>query len=236
MIKNLPQVFIVLFLNLIVGCSNEKDHLKIDVFTNQKINFDSELVMSSSDFLIRDNGRLIFKKLSIPEFNRKVSVEIFAELASDGDPWDKSGSVFLLHTHPDSLNITSLELLRFITPFGVGHFSDNEKLDEFRPVYVPRWEESISWNEDISHLSNAFYDEIWIGAWIDTWSKEGWLIDVSLSFIESPFFMDKKNKSKIKVLANTHNYNLNHNGSFDFSNEDLKINFNIPNDISNANL
>ena len=236
MIKNLPQVFIVLFLNLIVGCSTEKDHLKIDVFTNQKINFDSELVMSSSDFLIRDTGRLIFKKLSIPEFNRKVSVEIFAELASDGDPWDKSGSVFLLHTHPDSLNITSLELLRFITPFGVGHFSDNEKLDEFRPVYVPRWEESISWNEDISHLSNAFYDEIWIGVWIDTWSKEGWLIDVSLSFIESPFFMDKKNKSKIKVLANTHNYNLNHNGSFDFSNEDLKINFNIPNDISNANL
>ena len=236
MIKNLPQVFIVLFLNLIVGCSTEKDHLKIDVFTNQKINFDSELVMSSSDFLIRDNGRLIFKKLSIPEFKRKVSVEIFAELASDGDPWDKSGSVFLLHTHPDSLNITSLELLRFITPFGVGHFSDNEKLDEFRPVYVPRWEESISWNEDISHLSNAFYDEIWIGVWIDTWSKEGWLIDVPLSFIESPFFMDKKNKSKIKVLANTHNYNLNHNGSFDFSNEDLKINFNIPNDISNANL
>ena len=236
MIKNLPQVFIVLFLNLIVGCSTEKDHLKIDVFTNQKINFDSELVMSSSDFLIRDNGRLIFKKLSIPEFKRKVSVEIFAELASDGDPWDKSGSVFLLHTHPDSLNITSLELLRFITPFGVGHFSDNEKLDEFRPVYVPRWEESISWNEDISHLSNAFYDEIWIGVWIDTWSKEGWLIDVSLSFIESPFFMDKKNKSKIKVLANTHNYNLKHNGSFDFSKEDLKINYNIPNDISNANL
>ena len=236
MIKNLPQVFIVLFLNLIVGCSTEKDHLKIDVFTNQKINFDSELVMSSSDFLIRDNGRLIFKKLTIPEFNRKVSVEIFAELASDGDPWDKSGSVFLLHTHPDSLNITSLELLRFITPFGVGHFSDNEKLDEFRPVYVPRWEESISWNEDISHLSNAFYDEIWIGVWIDTWSKEGWLIDVSLSFIESPFFMDKKNKSKIKVLANTHNYNLKHNGSFDFSKEDLKINYNIPNDISNANL
>ena len=236
MIKNLPQLFIVLFLNLIVGCSTEKDHLKIDVFTNQKINFDSELVMSSSDFLIRDNGRLIFKKLSIPEFKRKVSVEIFAELASDGDPWDKSGSVFLLHTHPDSLNITSLELLRFITPFGVGHFSDNEKLDEFRPVYVPRWEESISWNEDISHLSNAFYDEIWIGVWIDTWSKEGWLIDVSLSFIESPFFMDKKNKSKIKVLANTHNYNLKHNGSFDFSKEDLKINYNIPNDISNANL
>ena len=60
MIKNLPQVFIVLFLNLIVGCSTEKDHLKIDVFTNQKINFDSELVMSSSDFLIRDNGRVIF--------------------------------------------------------------------------------------------------------------------------------------------------------------------------------
>ena len=124
MIKNLSRVAIVLFLNLIAGCSYEEKILKIDIFSSQKINFDSESITNSSDLLIRDNGRLIFKKLSIPEFNKKVSVEIFAELVSNGDPWDKSGSIFLLKTHPDSLNITSLELLRFITPFGVGHFSD----------------------------------------------------------------------------------------------------------------
>ena len=236
MIKNLSKLVIVLFLSLIAGCSFEEKNIKIDVLSSQKINFNSESIINSSDLLIRDNGRLIFRKLSIPEFNRKVSVEIFAELVSNGDPWDKSGSIFLLNTHPDSLNITSLELLRFITPFGVGHFSDNERLDEFKPVYIPRWEKSISWNEDISHLSNAFYDEVWIGVWIDTFSKDGWLMDVSLSFKESPFFMDKKSKAKIKVLANTHNYSTNHNGSFDFSREDLKINFSAPEDISNANL
>ena len=144
MIKNLSKLVIVLFLSLIAGCSFEEKNIKIDVLSSQKINFNSESIINSSDLLIRDNGRLIFRKLSIPEFNRKVSVEIFAELVSNGDPWDKSGSIFLLNTHPDSLNVTSLELLRFITPFGVGHFSDNERLDEFKPVYIPRWDKSIS--------------------------------------------------------------------------------------------
>ena len=55
---------------------------------------------------------------------------------------NESGSGF----HP------TLELLRFITPFGVGHFSASERLDEYKPVYIPKWEDSVHWEADISHL------------------------------------------------------------------------------------
>ena len=41
MIKNLSKVLIVLSLNLIVGCSTQEKNLTIDVFSSQKINFDS---------------------------------------------------------------------------------------------------------------------------------------------------------------------------------------------------
>ena len=229
--------YLFIFFLFLQGCSTyDNKSLIIKVFEDQKIYFNQEKVNKDSEVLIRENGRLIFKKISIPNFKRNVSVFIDVELVSIGDPWDKSGSIFLVNTHPDSLNITSLELLRFVTPFGVGHFSKVDKLDEYKPVYIPKWEDSIIWNEDISHLISSLNGEVWIGAWIDSWHKDGYAIDVSLTFKESPFLLNKKQKQKVHVLANTHNYSKNHNGSFDFYKKDLIIDFDSYKDIKNAKL
>lgn len=49
----------------------------------------------------------------------------------------------------------AVELMRFMTPFGVGFFSDevkNPRMRYNRPVYVPKWEEEVSWSQDISQL------------------------------------------------------------------------------------
>ena len=80
----------------------EEKILSIEVFENQKIYFNQEKAHQDSEILIRDNGRLVFKKITIPSFKRNVATLIEVELISAGDPWDKSGSVFLLDTHPDS--------------------------------------------------------------------------------------------------------------------------------------
>lgn len=214
----------------------EEKTLSLKVFDNQKIYFDQEITHEDSEVLIRDNGRLVFKKVTIPNFKRNLAASVEVDLISVGDPWDKSGSIFLLDTHPDSVNTNSLELLRFITPFGVGHFSKSERLDEYKPVYIPRWEENISWKEDISHLSPSLIGDVWIGAWIDSWHKDGYKIDVSLTFKESPFLLDKKPKQQIHILANTHKYSNKQDGSFDFSSEDLIVNFNLNRDAKNAKL
>ena len=234
MMRNYLAILSFLFLQ---SCNFlEEKTLSIEVFDNQKIYFNQEKTHQDSEIIIRDNGRLVFKKITIPSFKRNVAALIEVELVSAGDPWDKSGSVFLLDTHPDSINTTSLELLRFITPFGVGHFSKVERLDDYKPVYIPKWEESISWKEDISHLSSSLNGEVWIGAWIDSWHKDGYEIDVSLHFTESPFLLDRKPKQQIHVLANTHKYSNQQDGSFDFSNQDLIVDFQLRRDIKNAKL
>lgn len=225
------------FLLFLHGCIELKQEtFTIKIFDSQKIHFDQEKTHNDSEILIRDNGRVVFRKISLPNFNRNLTVTIDTRLVSTGDPWDKSGSIFLLDTHPDSININSLELLRFVTPFGVGHFSKSAKLDEYKPVYIPNWEKEIRWSEDISHLSSALNGQVWIGAWIDSWHKDGFELDVSLTINESPFLLDKKSKQQIHVLANTHKYSNKHNGKFDFSNQDLIVNLDLKEDVKNAKL
>ena len=99
------------------------------------------------------NGRIILKKIALPDYKRKVDVKLTVRVESDGDRWDKSGSVFvipessginllsiakgeasfptvdslrfgnLIGTVPGEDYLPTVELLRFMTPFGVGYYS-----------------------------------------------------------------------------------------------------------------
>ena len=52
---------------------------------------------ASADGVIRlVNGRIILKKISLPDYKRNVRVKLRLTLASNGDRWDKSGSCFAL--------------------------------------------------------------------------------------------------------------------------------------------
>ena len=94
MMRNYLVILSFLFLQ---SCNYlEEKTLSIEVFDNQKIYFNQEKVHQDSEILIRDNGRLVFKKITIPSFKRNVDAFIEVELVSAGDPWDKSGSVFCL--------------------------------------------------------------------------------------------------------------------------------------------
>jgi len=155
-----------------------------------------------------DNGRLLTQTFPVPEYRVRPTITAAVTLRSAGDPWDKSGSLMLLPNAPSGLlerGFTAdstvdfpgilleqtagaltfappIELLRFITPFGVGHFSKQERLDAYRPVYVPRWEDSVHWEADVSHLWEALDDSMTLGVYIDTWTPEGYSLDVDIRF------------------------------------------------------
>ena len=155
-----------------------------------------------------DNGRVLTQSSPVPSFQVRPTITALVTLRSAGDPWDKSGSLMLLPEAPRGLldvgfqpdstvkfpGITleqsngvlsyspALELLRFITPFGAGHFSQSERADEYRPVYIPKWEDSVHWETDISHLWEALGDSMTLGLYIDTWTAEGYTLDVSIHF------------------------------------------------------
>ena len=90
-----------------------------------------------------------------------------------------------------------VELLRFMTPFGVGHYS-NEKGKHRKPVYIPKWENEVVWENDISQLASEVSNNFYVGVWIDSWTEEGYKVDLELMYSNRP-----RKTYKVQTLVNT---------------------------------
>ena len=181
------------------------------------------------------NGRIILKKIQVPHYQRNVKVYIKTTIASNGDRWDKTGSCFVLprksainlmtiaegkNKFPavDSQKLEKLvgvvagkdylptvELMRFMTPFGVGFYSNtNDTLTaKRRPVYIPKWEKCVQWQQDITDLYPLLEDEAYVGVFIDTWTEQGYLASMELQFKESTISCDRMQRRQVMPLLNT---------------------------------
>lgn len=181
------------------------------------------------------NGRIILKKIQVPHYERNVKVYIKTTIASNGDRWDKTGSCFVLprksainlmtiaegkNKFPavDSLKLEKLvgvvagkdylptvELMRFMTPFGVGFYSSNNDTltSKRRPVYIPKWEKCVQWQQDITELYPLLEDEAYVGVFIDTWTEQGYLASMELQFKESTISCDRMQRRQVMPLLNT---------------------------------
>lgn len=159
-----------------------------------------------------DNGRLLIRRVSGPEFQQQPRVTAEVTLRSAGDPWDKSG---LLCAWPDdpgtraaieqglAPSAPAIELLRFITPFGVGHFSDGPRADEYRPVYIPRWADSVQWTADLTSLLPVLEGPFFIGLFIDTWSGDGHVVDAALHWTPTAAELHTKQSKVVVPVMNT---------------------------------
>lgn len=206
----------------------QKPH-KVQVFENALINF-SDKGTTPDDIIRLQSGRLLVKKVTVPYYKKGTDVSIEITLRSNGDPWDKSGSCFVFKNehlinvinvaqgskklppesgeNADYQGIKSVpsydlpvEILRFMTPFGVGHFSDEKKHPNakyYRPVSVPSWEEKVVWTQDVSQLESLLTGTFYIGIWVDTWTDKGYIADVSLSYSGRP-----RPKTIVTPLINT---------------------------------
>lgn len=202
--------------------------LDLEIFTDEPINFKG---VSGSDPEVEryQEGRIIFKKVQVPDFPAGTDVLIRLKVRSNGDRWDKSGSCFVL-SHPDQISMIdvskgerdfpsgsavqgrfmgiratddykpAVELMRFMTPFGVGYYSHDQNAHR-KPVYIPKWEEEVAWESNISHLLELVDNTFYVGVWIDSWTQEGYKVDLSLHYSNRP------NKVvHVKPLVNTISY------------------------------
>ncbi len=239
---------------------------EVIVFKDEAVNFNpKENTTKPSDEVIKiDNGRIILKKVKLPKYSKDVRICIETELVSAGDPWDKTGSLFLIPSSsrlnflieqdkfaqlyvektdeefpgiiPKQGYSPSIELLRFMTPFGVGHFSNDPKLMKRKPVYIPKWEEKVTWTEDITQLASELEDEVWIGAFIDVWTAEGYRISAKLNFEESKAIKHPKTQTLVIPLVNTLRY-IDPERLFDgFNRQDIEYTFDIPKGYKSAKL
>ncbi|MCU4174256.1 PNGase F N-terminal domain-containing protein [Carboxylicivirga sp. N1Y90] len=239
----------------------------IIIFNDQAINFNPDKNSTNlQDTLIKiDNGRIILKKINLPKYSKDVRVSIETTVISAGDPWDKTGSLFLIPQSseinfliennsfvklfenntdqdlfpgviPNENYLPAVEIMRFMTPFGVGYFSNDPKLDKRKPVYIPEWEESVVWDQDITHLVSELEGEVWIGAFIDVWTKEGYELSAKLKFEETKAEIYPKEKTKVIPLVNTCRYTHPQRLYDGFSRNDLEYTFSIPEGYNKAQL
>lgn len=261
---------------VLVSCGHKElpslGDTSITVFENENIHFYPD---SIKNFMAPDengvirmvNGRILLKKIEIPEYKRNVTVDIKVNLASNGDRWDKSGSVFVL-PKSSAINLMNIaegkekfpevdstkyenfkgivagenylptvELLRFMTPFGVGHYSGNDDVltSKRRPVYVPKWEKSVTWEQDITHLYPELEGEAYVGIFIDTWTKEGYVADVKLDIKESKISCDAMTERNVTPLMNTVYY-VGQSYPDIFSRKPVETEFTLPRDAKNVQL
>ncbi|GIZ10219.1 hypothetical protein FUMI01_29450 [Flavobacterium sp. UMI-01] len=229
------------------------------IFKNQIINFGAAEPHQDAEVTRLQGGRLVYKKVTVPNFPKGTDVTIKLSLQSNGDRWDKSGSCFVV-TDPKQISILDVskgdkmfpkasfmsekhggvlptenykpvvELLRFMTPFGVGYFS-NEEGKHRKPVYIPKWENEVVWTQDISDLETIVSGSFYIGVWIDTWVKEGYKIDLRLIYSNRP-----RKTTKVMPLANTISYVKGQGLPDFFAHGPLDYTFELKKNIKNVKL
>jgi len=263
----------VSFILLLTGCQSSYVSLgdqQVTVFENTPLNFDlayKDAPQPNPDGIFQlDAGRVLVKKVTLPTYELQPSVRVKVSLQSKGDPWDKSGSLFvipkssginLLDFESGRFNLADLnesypavqafandsthyapnvELLRFMTPFGVGFFNDHERVRDRKPVYIPHWEEKVTWEQDITHLLPVLEDEVYIGVFIDTWTKEGYSLSVDLDFKETTHPLHTKKVTRVLPLVNTSKYSANQRLFDGFHDGNITLQFNMPEGFKNAQL
>lgn len=254
------KAFLILLSFLVTGIGNAQEAQKITVFDQVPLNFNGERKQINNVEYLQD-GRIVYTKIKAPSFPKGTDVKVIMHLKSAGDRWDKSGSLFVIpdSTKTTFLDIAqakreypkasgqddypgikigddyepALEILRFMTPFGVGYYSDEEKnplIEYSRPVYVPKWENEVVWEMDVSQLASELQGDILIGVWLDTWTPEGYEISVELEYSGRPL-----PAPKVMPIVNTVYYaGQKHPDLFSF--HPLKAQFELPMDAKSVKL
>ena len=177
---------------------------RIDGDYNANVPFDSVLHFAG--------GTLALKRVRLPELPSHYQTFIELHQHSNGDAYDRTGSVFVIpnvgqelcptffdgiNYHSDSLPIFTgkdgqkyqgvmsgisqmekyrvssipyappVELMRFFTPFGVGHFNDRVQLDGLE------WKDETFYKQEVTDLASLLRGEVWIGVWIGNYDGGG---------------------------------------------------------------
>jgi hypothetical protein len=258
---------------LLLSCNQEPKtfgDLNIEVFKQEQVSWGhpeaNDSLQPNGEGIIRmTGGRILLKKIQVPHYEKYTNASIRLSLVSNGDPWDKSGSCFVLPKESaiNLLNIQkkeqkfpefkigtedfpgvvagdnyipTLELMHFMTPFGVGFYSKDPKIMQRKPIYIPHWEKEVVWEQDITDRLNQLEGEVWIGIWVDVWTKQGYKVSLDLSFDESEIPHHKRKAQWTAPLVNTINYFGPMRYPDFFSRNDLSLNFEVPDNVENLRL
>ena len=177
----------------------------IKIFENEIINFSD--ASKSNDSIFRfGNGTIIVKKVKIPKINNGSQIYIDLSEQSNGDAYDRTGSVFLIPmdgkiSFLDGLQKGIKELPAYENGNGKSYLgmvrTENyspliELMRFFTPFGIKQynhiqlkdktWHETVSYRQEISELVSALdHREVYIGTFIGNYDKGGHKISLNLT-------------------------------------------------------
>lgn len=69
-----------------------------------------------------------------------------------------------------------IELMRFITPFGIGHYNSQVTVKGIK------WEDSVTYKQDVTDLLCELEGEVWLGVFIGCYDRGGHKVSLSLKY------------------------------------------------------
>ena len=199
-------------------------------------------------------GTLILKRVQLPALPSHYQHFVELHQQSNGDAYDRTGSVFMvtptffegINQHPDSLPVfvgrdeqryqgmmamgdyePPIELVRFFTPFGVGHF--NERMKD----YGIDWRKETYYRQEITDIYRK--GDVVIGAWIGNYDAGGHLLTMDIkSFpndysgslsLPTPTIMPLFNTCNVLEMAGQNYGKL-------FATDSLTVTFTLPADAA----
>lgn len=231
-----------------------------DVFDNQSIYFrDIPKIEHLNDTEVMQfaNGSIVLKKVKLPADNRKYS--IFAELAqhSEGDAYDRTGSIFIIPTDKKESFLDGLlkgkESLPKYTDKHGGTYEGMVATDNYLPpvelmrfytsfgvkgynhiqVAEYNWPDSVVFKQEITDYAKLLKGEAWVGAWIGNYAKDGHNVSLKIKY----YPRGKHTEKEVYPLFTTTNIMEMAGQAYPaglFRNDSLTVNFRTDVDLKNA--
>ena len=242
----------------------------LTVFDNDTINFDPSIKKGDATDTSTNvcyhfsKGSIIMKKIVLPE-EVENDWGVFAKLSckSNGDAYDRTGSVFMINPDKSKNNILnalrdSIDQLPVFTdnngknyqgiiasnnyepPVELMRFFTTFGVNHFnslREINNYPWEKVAEYKQDISTIMPLENDTLWVGVFIGNYDKGGHIVSLELDFY--PSYSDNDSTQKyIKPLFNTVNImemSGQNYGRF-FNNDTLRVEIEIPENLQNPQL
>lgn len=234
----------------------------IPVFNEEIINF-SDASKSNDSILRFANGTIILRKLRIPAIAKGSQVFLDVTEQSNGDAYDRTGSVFLIPMQKQTSFLDGLQNGVKTLPMydngngklyqGIVASSTYSPLLELMRFFTPfgikqyntialkdkTWEERVNYRQDISELTAALSDqEVFLGTFIGNYDKGGHKVSVNLTIHPEEEVLIAKSTAVIP-LFNTNNVMEmagQEYGTLFNSEKGLEVSFTLDKDLKNARI
>ncbi|WP_396166109.1 GLPGLI family protein [Flavobacterium sp.] len=234
----------------------------ISIFKEEIINFSD--TSKSNDSIIRfANGTIILRKVSIPNIVKGSQVFMEVTEQSNGDAYDRTGSVFLIPIQKKNSFLEGLQNGVKALPVydngngkyyqGIAATENYSPLLELMRFFTPFgikqyntitlkdkiWEERVNYRQDISELTAALSgQEVYIGTFIGNYDKGGHKVNVSLTIHPEEEVVVTKPTEVIPLFNTTNVMEMagQEYGTLFNSDKGLVVTFTLNKDMKNARL